>query len=82
VQRHWKARRDPEAKMLSLQSFLWKGVSLGHIGRNSNLEDLKAARRSPRSRRGSILSRGVFIMNTISGISDSILVYLQAPNEV
>jgi len=30
----WRAKRDPEAKMLSLQSFLRKGVSLGHVGRN------------------------------------------------
>jgi len=37
----WKAKRDPEAKMLSLQSFLRKGVSLGHVGRNDNLKDLK-----------------------------------------
>ena len=28
----WRAKRDPEAKMLSLQSFLRKGVSLGHVG--------------------------------------------------
>jgi len=30
----WRAKRDPEAKLLSLQSFLRKGVSLGHVGRN------------------------------------------------
>ena len=29
---HWKAKRDPKAKMLSLQSFLRKGVSLGYVG--------------------------------------------------
>ena len=28
--------------MLYLQSFLRKGVSLGHVGRNKNLKDLKA----------------------------------------
>ena len=35
------AKCDPEAKMLPLQSFLWKGVSWGHVGRNQNLKDLK-----------------------------------------
>ena len=39
---HWRAKRDPKAKMLSLQSFLRKGVSLGYVGRNYNLKDLKA----------------------------------------
>ena len=29
-----KDLKDPEAKMLSLQSFLRKGVSLGYVGRN------------------------------------------------
>ena len=29
----WRAKRDPEAKMLSLQSFPRKGVSLGYVGR-------------------------------------------------
>ena len=29
----WKAKRDTEAKMLSLQSFLRKGASLGYVGR-------------------------------------------------
>ena len=27
--------------MLSLQSFLWKGVSLGYVGRIKTLKDLK-----------------------------------------
>ena len=31
---YWRAKRDPKAKMLSLQSFLRKGVSLGYVGRN------------------------------------------------
>ena len=31
---HRRAKRDPEVKMLSMQSFLRKGVSLGHVGRN------------------------------------------------
>ena len=31
---HGRAKRDPKAKMLYLQSFLRKGVSLGHVGRN------------------------------------------------
>ena len=31
---HRRAKRDPEAKILPLQSFLRKGVSLGHVGRN------------------------------------------------
>ena len=31
---HWRAKRDPKAKMLSLQSFLRKGVSLAYVGRN------------------------------------------------
>ena len=31
-----------ESKMLSLQSFLRKDVSLGYVGRNYNLQDLKA----------------------------------------
>jgi hypothetical protein len=30
---HWEAKRDPKAKMLYLQSFLRKGVSLGYVGR-------------------------------------------------
>jgi hypothetical protein len=30
----WRAKRDPKAKMLSLQSFLRNGVSLGYGGRN------------------------------------------------
>ena len=30
---HWRAKRDPNAYMLSLQSFLRKGVSLGYVGR-------------------------------------------------
>ena len=38
---HWRAKRDPKAKMLYLQSFLRKGVSLGYVGRNLNLKDLK-----------------------------------------
>ena len=29
----WTATRDREAKLLSLQSFLRKGVSLGYVGR-------------------------------------------------
>jgi len=29
----WRANRDPKAKMLSLQSFLRKGVSWGCVGR-------------------------------------------------
>ncbi|KAJ1472749.1 hypothetical protein T484DRAFT_1974656 [Baffinella frigidus] len=31
---HWRAKRDPKAKMLSLQSFLRKGVALAYVGRN------------------------------------------------
>jgi len=38
---HWRAKRDAKAKMLSLQSFLRKGVSLGYVGRNETLKDLK-----------------------------------------
>ena len=30
---HWRAKRDPKASMLSLQSFLRKGVSLSYVGR-------------------------------------------------
>jgi len=30
---HRRAKRDPKAKMLYLQSFLRKGVSLGYVGR-------------------------------------------------
>ena len=30
---HWKAKRDPKAKILSLQSLPRKGVSLGYVGR-------------------------------------------------
>ena len=44
---HWRAKRDTNAKMLSLQSFLRKGVSLGHARRNKKLRD---QRRSPESR--------------------------------
>ena len=29
----WRAKRDPKAKMLYLQSFLRKSVSLGYVGR-------------------------------------------------
>ena len=38
---HGRAKGDPKAQMLDLESFLRKGVSLGHVGRNSNLKDLK-----------------------------------------
>ena len=31
---HWRAKRDPKAKMLYLQSFVQKGVSLGYVGLN------------------------------------------------
>ena len=37
---HWRAKRDPKAKMLSLQFFLRKGVSLGYVERIQNLKDL------------------------------------------
>ena len=37
----WRAKRDPEAKMLSLQSFPRKGVSLCYVRLNENLKDLK-----------------------------------------
>ena len=30
---HWRAKSDPKAKMLYLQSFPRKGVSLGYVGR-------------------------------------------------
>ena len=40
---HRRAKRDLEARTLSLQSFLRKGVSLGHGGKDQNLEDLKDA---------------------------------------
>ena len=40
----WKDKRDPKAKMLFLQSFLRKGMSLGYVGRNCNLKDLKEIR--------------------------------------
>ena len=30
---HWRAKCDPKAYMLSLQSFQRKGVSLGYVGR-------------------------------------------------
>ena len=40
---HWRAKRDPRAKMLSLQSFLRKGVSVAYVGRNQNLKDLKVS---------------------------------------
>ena len=42
----------PPAKMLYLQSFLRKGVSLGYVGRNHNLKDLK--NRSHLSRKGRV----------------------------
>ena len=38
---HWRAKRDPKANMLSLQSLLRNGVSLAYVGRNYNLKDLK-----------------------------------------
>ena len=44
---HWKAKRDPEAEMLSLQSFLRKGVSLGYVWLDENLKDLKRRWQSP-----------------------------------
>ena len=37
---HKRAKRDPKAKVLCLQSFLRKGVSLSYVGRNYNLKDL------------------------------------------
>ena len=36
--------------MLSLQSFLRKGVSLGYVGRNYNLKDLKKNPRTHETR--------------------------------
>ena len=36
-----KVKCDPKAKVFYLQSFLRKGVSLGGVGRNQNLKDLK-----------------------------------------
>ena len=43
---HWRVKCDPKAKMLYLQSFVRKGVSLGRVGRNYNLKlkDLKDKR--------------------------------------
>ena len=38
---HWRAKRDPKAKMLFPQSFLRKGVSVAYVGRNYDLMDLK-----------------------------------------
>ena len=38
---HWRAKRDPKAKMLFLQSLLRKGVSLRYVGLNENLKGLK-----------------------------------------
>ena len=38
---HGRAKRDLKAKMLHPQSFLRKGVSLGYVGRNYNLKNLK-----------------------------------------
>ena len=40
---HKRAKRDPNAKILSLQFFLRKGVSSGYVGSNQNLKDLKDA---------------------------------------
>ena len=39
---HWRAQRDPKAKMLYLQSFLWKSVLLSFVGLNSNPKGPKA----------------------------------------
>ena len=36
-----KTSKGPDQPVLSLQSFLRKGVSLGYVGRNYNLKDLK-----------------------------------------
>jgi hypothetical protein len=44
---------DPKAKMLFLQSFLRKGVSLGYVERNCNLKDLKDAQKAMGLMRGS-----------------------------
>ena len=38
---HLKAKRHLKAKTISLQSFLWKGVSLGYVGSIQNLKDWK-----------------------------------------
>ena len=48
--------------MLSLQSFLRKGVSLGHVGRNYNLKDLKEFLGRLHWRAGSL--RPVFTVET------------------
>ena len=61
----WKAKRDPKAKMLFLQCFLRKGVSLGYVGRNYNLKDLKDETRAEDAQR----------TPTQSLISSRILVY-------
>ena len=46
-----RAKCDPKAKMLFLQSFLRKGVSLGYVGRYYHLKDLKALPTPPLSPR-------------------------------
>ena len=37
---HWRTKRDPKAEILSLHSFVRKGVSLGYVGSIQNLKDL------------------------------------------
>ncbi len=37
----WKAKRDPKAKILCLQSLLRNGMSLTYVGRKYNPKDLK-----------------------------------------
>ena len=43
---YWSAKRDPKAKMLHLQSFLRKGVSLGYAGSIQELKDRKSEKRT------------------------------------
>ncbi len=38
---HWRAKRDPKAHMLSLQSFLRKGVVLAYVGSIQHLKGLE-----------------------------------------
>ena len=47
--------------MLSLQSFLRKGVSLGHVGKNQNLKDLKEREREHRNPGGHPLANMFYV---------------------
>ena len=66
---HGRARRDAKAKMLYvayLQSFLRKGVSLGHAGLNLNLKDLMQSKVAVPFQSSNFCRSGLSLVGTLS----------------